>query len=157
MEYSGIIESAVEKLCTRLEEFCESRNPIDLKVAFAALSGDVISSYSFGKSYDSLEKPNLDPGLYKNIASGGELALLLKQFPWILNIATLLPYWLVGRLNQNVMAMINRRKVNIKAFPLVFPTEVYAFPKVFNNSAHPMSIHSSSRNTLLTNRLSNRI
>ena len=111
MDYAGLIESSVDKLCARLEEFQKSKSPVDLRVAFSALTVDIISMYSYGRSYDSLGRSDLDPGLYRTIASGGELGLLLKQCPWILSIASSLPYWLVSLLNRNVIDMIDRRKV----------------------------------------------
>lgn len=111
IEYSSLIQASVDKLCTRLEEFQESQTPLDLRVAFAALTVDIISMYSYGRSYDSLAKTDMDPSVYRNIASGGELGLLLNQYPWILKIANLLPYRLVALLDSNVTAMINRRNV----------------------------------------------
>ncbi|MCJ1287369.1 hypothetical protein MMC26_006718 [Xylographa opegraphella] len=109
IEYSGSIQQCVDKLCSRLEEFRSSKIPIDLKITFAALTGDVISLYSFGKSYNGLDDPDFDPKLYRGTSSGGELALLLMQFPWIFPIANLLPYWLVARMDSNVADMLDRR------------------------------------------------
>ncbi|MCJ1384873.1 hypothetical protein MMC17_007991 [Xylographa soralifera] len=109
IEYAGSIQSCVDKLCARLEEFSSSKHPIDLKIAFSALTGDVISLYSFGKAYNSLDNPEFDPKLYRGTSSGGELALLLMQFPWIFPIANLLPYWLVARMDGNMADMLDRR------------------------------------------------
>jgi hypothetical protein len=94
----------------RLEEFYTSQNPIDLRVAYAALTADVISTYSYGKSYDTLKIPDFEPDLYRNISSGGELALVLRHYPWILNLASLLPEWLVA-MDRNVSNLFSRKKV----------------------------------------------
>ena len=102
----------MDKLCARLEDFRLSQNPIDLKIVFSALTADVISLYSFGKAYNCLDHPDFDPGLYYGTASGGELALLLMQFPWIFPIANLLPYWLVARMDRNLADMLDRRSVS---------------------------------------------
>jgi cytochrome P450 len=110
-EYSDSIQSCVDKLCTRLEEFCTSQCPVDLQVALSALTIDVVSLYRYGRAYDSLGKPDFDAQLSKNIASAGELALLLKQCPWIFTLANLLPYSIAVRLDSKVKDMINRRKV----------------------------------------------
>jgi hypothetical protein len=80
-------------------------------VAFCALTADVISLYSYGTSYDYLAKPDFEAGMGKLIVSGGELSLLLRQYPWIFKIANLLPYSLVARLDDKLNDMINRRKV----------------------------------------------
>lgn len=110
-EYASFIQSCVSKLCARLEEFQTSHKPVDLQVAYSALTLDVISLYCLGRSYNSLEKPDFDSQLGKGIASGGELRLLLKQFPWIFKVFTLLPHSIAVRLNRNAMHMINRRNV----------------------------------------------
>ncbi|MCJ1436172.1 hypothetical protein MMC27_005550 [Xylographa pallens] len=109
IEYAGSIQAGVDKLCARLEEFHLSKSSIDLKIAFAALTGDVISLYSFGKSYNSLDDPQFDPKLYRGTSSGGELALLLMQFPWIFPLANLLPYWVVARMDSNMADLLDRR------------------------------------------------
>ncbi|MCJ1396993.1 hypothetical protein MMC11_000185 [Xylographa trunciseda] len=109
IEYAGSIQICVDKLCTRLEELGSSKSPIDLKIAFSALTGDVISLYGFGKAYDCLDDPDFAPKLYRGTSSGGELALLLMQFPWIFPIANLLPYWLVARMDGNVADLLERR------------------------------------------------
>lgn len=110
LKYIGIIQRCTEKLCTRLEGFYESKTPIDLRVAFSALTSDVISKYSYGESYDTLGKPDMDPHTYGSMVSTGELAHLLKHFPWIMRIANLLPHWVVA-LNRNVSNLHNRKKV----------------------------------------------
>lgn len=110
LKYAGIIQACTEKLCERLEGFCESETPIDLRVVFSALTIDVISKYSYGESYNSLEKPDMDPDTYKNILSAGELAHLLRHFPWIITIANLLPHWVVA-LNRNVSLLLDRKEV----------------------------------------------
>ena len=122
VEYSGSVVSTVDKLCARLEEFHTSQNPVDLRVAFSALTADVISQYCYGKSYDCLEKSDFDPDLYSNTASGGELGLLLKQCPWIFTIANSMPYWLIAWLNPKVVQMLDRRTVNIQSLHLCFLT-----------------------------------
>lgn len=114
-ECTGIIQSCVSKLCTRLEEYHASQTPVDLQLAYGALTVDVITLYCLGRSYGSLEKPDFDPQLGKGIASGGELRLLLKQFPWIFKVFTLLPCSIAVWLNRNAMDMVNRRRVTLSS------------------------------------------
>ncbi len=112
LKYAGIIQACTEKLCERLEGFRESGTPVDLRVVFSALTIDVISKYSYGKSYNSLEKPDMEPDTYRTILSAGELTHLLKYYPWIMAAANLLPNWLVS-LNRNVSIMLKRKEVII--------------------------------------------
>lgn len=111
MEYADSIQLCVDNLCAKLETFHASQSPINLRIAFGALTIDMITLYSYGRSYASLEKSNFDPELYQTMASGGELALLLKQCPWIFKLANLLPYSLAARLDPKVKNVINRKRV----------------------------------------------
>ena len=112
-EYASFIQSCVTKLCGRLEEFHTSQKPVDVQVAYSALTLDVITLYCLGRSYGSLEKPDFDPQLGQGIASGGELRLLLKHFPWLLKVFALLPSSIALRLNRNAIGMVNRRRVTL--------------------------------------------
>lgn len=115
-QYAGSIQSCVDQLCARFAEFQTSQKPVDVQVAFAALTADVISLYSFGRSYNCLGKPNFDRELRDGTRSGGELRHLLKHYPWIFNVMMMLPYSITARLNRNAMDMINRRNVKSPAF-----------------------------------------
>lgn len=111
MEYAHSMQSCVENLCVRLEAFHTSQSPINLRIIFFALTIDMISLCSFGRSYKCLEKSDFDLDLYQLITSTPELALLLKQFPWMIKIADLLPYSLVVRLSSQIKHGINLRRV----------------------------------------------
>lgn len=134
-ELAGLIQTRVDKLCARLEEFQKSENPVDLRLAFSALTVDVISMYAYGKSFNILEKPDMDPNLYKNIASAGELALLLKQYPWIFKMASVLPYWLLTWLNPNVIHMVNQRKVMQSSYAALYKSAKLRQPSLTTTSA----------------------
>ena len=92
MKYIGSVESLLEKLSSRLEGFQVSQEPLNLRHAFSAFTLDVISLYCFGQEYNCLDKLDLDANRHTAIASGGELALLMKQYPWFLTITKVLPY-----------------------------------------------------------------
>ena len=129
-EYAGFIQSCVTKLCTRFDEFHVCQQPIELQVAYSALTLDMITLYCLGRSYGSLEKADFDPQLGRGIASGGELRLLLKQFPWILKIFALLPSSIASRLNRNCVDMVSRRRVSLSS-----PRTIYG---TITNPRHPL-------------------
>lgn len=111
MMSADLIQLCVDKLCVRLEELAISQRSMNLRVIFGALSMDVICLFGYGRSYNSLEKSDFDIDLYQVMSSGGELALLLKQCPWMFQAANMLPYSLVARLNPKLMLAINRKHV----------------------------------------------
>lgn len=111
MRSADTLQLCVDKLCVRLEELQTSQRSINLRVIFGALSMDMICSYGYGKSFNSLEKSDFDVESYRLWSSGGELALLLKQCPWIFQIANLLPYSFVARFDPKIMLAVKRKEV----------------------------------------------
>ena len=93
-----------------------SRQPMSLQLVYAALTADVVSLYCYGESYDLLAKPDFDPDMYQSIASGGELALLLRQYPWVFTAFMAMPRWLVKTLKPPAMNMMRRRAVSLPSF-----------------------------------------
>jgi cytochrome P450 len=55
------VKLSINRLYSRLFLAAESRLPVNLSDAFTAVSGDVISSYTFGKSYDLVEQDDFAP------------------------------------------------------------------------------------------------
>ncbi|KAK5096990.1 hypothetical protein LTR70_002207 [Exophiala xenobiotica] len=102
-----MIKSAVEKLCTRLRGFQQTKEPVNLRHAFAALTMDVITDYAFAKSYNCLDEPGFAPIWPEAIDSVSEQSHINKQFPWLLPVMRLMPLWLVARLNPHIMRLIS--------------------------------------------------
>lgn len=55
------IQRSIDRLYFRLSSYAESGLPANLSDAFTAVSGDVISSYTFGKSYNLVEQDGFAP------------------------------------------------------------------------------------------------
>jgi hypothetical protein len=102
-----MIRSVVEKLCTRLRAFQQTKEPVNLRHAFAALAMDVVTDYSFAKSYNCLDEPDFAPIWPEAVDSVSEQSHVNKQFPWLLPVMRLTPLWLVERLNPHIMRLIN--------------------------------------------------
>ena len=111
MEHADLVQRPVEKLCARLEELRETQNPVDLRAVFAALTGDVISAYSYGQSYNTLDTPDFSPEIYRGFEATGKLSQVLWHFPWVIDILDALPYWLVKSIDPDVAGVVDRRKV----------------------------------------------
>lgn len=79
-----MIVSKVEQLCTRLRGFRETKQPVNLRHAFAALTMDVVTEYAFANSYNCLEDPDFAPVWPEAIDSISEQSHINKQFPWLL-------------------------------------------------------------------------
>lgn len=56
-----MVREMVEHLCSRLEGFRQTREPVNLRHAFAAVAMDVVTDYAFGTSYQCLDDPSFAP------------------------------------------------------------------------------------------------
>ncbi|KAL9084937.1 MAG: hypothetical protein Q9165_007803 [Trypethelium subeluteriae] len=100
------IRALVDKLCDRLKEYQRSSEPANLGPIFAALTTDIITGYSFGKSYECLQAPDFNPKLYEAVQATTRITVLAKQFPWIVPLSRSLPHWMVQATNPLMMQMV---------------------------------------------------
>jgi cytochrome P450 len=112
-----MIFSKVEKLCSRLTDIKGTDKPVNLRHAFAALTMDVVTEYSFGTSYDCLDDPDFAPIWPEAVDSISEQSHTNKQFPWLLPIMMMTPLWAVKRLNPHMMRLIDFRIVSRSKYP----------------------------------------
>jgi hypothetical protein len=110
-----MIKSVVEKLCTRLQGFQQTKEPVNLRHAFGALTMDVITDYAFARSYNCLDEPGFAPIWLEAVDSISEQSHVNKQFPWLLPLMRLTPLWLVERLNPHMMRLINFQIVRVNS------------------------------------------
>ena len=103
--------AVVENLCRRLREFRDSKEPVDIGNAYAALTMDIITEYSFAKSYGCVDRPDFAPEWPKVITAVSAQGALNKQFPSILKTMRMMPESLVEKLNPEMMLLINFQKV----------------------------------------------
>ncbi|KAL8688131.1 MAG: hypothetical protein Q9218_005875, partial [Villophora microphyllina] len=100
--YSGVIQEAVKKVCTRFEEHRMKGEKINLMHAYCAMAGDVVSGYCFPKSYGLLDQPNFAPDYHDLWISILSNSHVLKQFPWIFPLMLSFPDWFVERFLHDI-------------------------------------------------------
>ena len=87
------------KLCRRLEEFKGTGQPVNLSNAFRSLATDVVTEFSFQKSYGLLEQHDFAAAFQKTVRDFPEIGLWHRHFGFILDIMDLMPRWLVKVMN----------------------------------------------------------
>jgi hypothetical protein len=110
-----MIAQKIEKLCRRLHQARETGEVLNLRHAYAALTLDVITQYSFSKSYGALDA---DDWLCEWIVMVDEVSRgshLNKQFGWLLPLMKSLPIWLVRIANPVIMPFINFTMVRVSS------------------------------------------
>jgi hypothetical protein len=93
-----------------MREFRDSKEPLDIGNAFAALTMDIITEYCFAKSYGCLDRPDLGAEWPKVISAISAQSALNKQFPSVLKIFKMMPESLVGKLNPDMILLISFQK-----------------------------------------------
>lgn len=78
--------------------------------AYTALTGDVVTEYSFPASYGLLDQPDFAPDYYELWMSILNGSPLLKQFPWIFPLMSSFPLWFVERYLPDLAVTYRWRK-----------------------------------------------
>ncbi|GKZ49379.1 hypothetical protein AbraIFM66951_001785 [Aspergillus brasiliensis] len=102
----NVIQERADALMARLEDFQRSGAVIQLDIAFAAYTADVIMEYAFGKSDHKVEAPDFDSAFHHSCVGGGRNSMLMKQFPLILwAMKRTPPKWLL-RINPEMTSFV---------------------------------------------------
>ncbi|KIK55316.1 hypothetical protein GYMLUDRAFT_47885 [Collybiopsis luxurians FD-317 M1] len=90
LEY--LIQQKIDKLVTLLQDHYSSPNtPVSLSNAYRALATDVITSYSFAESLNTLNDPTLSHPLLLGVQSTIKGFWVQRYFPFINNLSNSLP------------------------------------------------------------------
>ena len=84
-----LIQGVVDKLCLRLAEYQSAGKPVTMINAFACVTIDIISEYSFPEGYNLLDKPEFDSEHYKAWMGLSKMCHVLKQFGWVCTLTLL--------------------------------------------------------------------
>ncbi|KAI4215335.1 MAG: hypothetical protein LQ351_002235 [Letrouitia transgressa] len=98
-ELQPLIVSTIEKLCDRLQRSFETKEIINLKYAFAALTHDVIYQYCFSRSLDSVSLPDFDKSYVDAIDDGPQMTPIIYNLHWVGVLLHSFPGWLTKLLS----------------------------------------------------------
>ncbi|KAF2703817.1 cytochrome P450 [Pleomassaria siparia CBS 279.74] len=90
IKFIHIIYRHVDTFSARIHEFEDRKEPLNLTLAFPALTGDVIMDYFFGFNYAQLKNPDFDSfhDAFLKIGTTGHIA---TQFPSVFPIMNSIP------------------------------------------------------------------
>ena len=109
--YGDIIRDKVEKLCSRIEGFRGTSEPLNLGYAFRCLVTDVISEVALGTSYALLSTPDFSAAWLEAQRATGESVLWGKHFPWLIPSLRRLPSRLIIMLSPQMGKSLEKGKV----------------------------------------------
>ncbi|KAF2141599.1 uncharacterized protein K452DRAFT_318586 [Aplosporella prunicola CBS 121167] len=99
-----LIDRNASILMQRIRQFAESKEELNLNVAFAALTNDIIMDYAFGRSDHRLEASDFDPSFQDAMLKGGKAGHIMKHFPFVMDMLRKLPDSLLFKLSPEMGA-----------------------------------------------------
>ena len=116
MSLEPLIQSIVEKLCLRLEEFKTTGKKLPIRHAFECLTCDVIMEYALAINEENVEKPDFNPDLHESIKAIGSSGHYMKIIPGIHSILPLIPPALLIKMVPAMRSMVILEEVT--SYPL---------------------------------------
>lgn len=112
LRQTPLIWSKVQRLCERIEEHRQSKEPLNLRDAFSALTIDIITQYCFNQPHGCLDHADFMPQWPRGIMEASAASHLNKQFGWLLPLLMMLPESAVEKSSPNMMSVIRLRNVS---------------------------------------------
>ncbi|KAF2868115.1 cytochrome P450 [Massariosphaeria phaeospora] len=109
IDFIHIIHRHIDTLSTRMQEFEAGQQPMNLTLAFPALTGDIIMDYFFGFNNGQLKNPQFESfhEAFMKIGSTGHLA---TQFPFILPMMNAIPHSITERLQPAAKPLLQFKR-----------------------------------------------
>ncbi|KUJ13489.1 cytochrome P450 [Mollisia scopiformis] len=90
-----LLQTVVNKLSQRLEEFRGTGTPVEMRAAYSALTIDVITYYCFNESWAHLDAPDFRKDWFDGVHTMLLAGNFMKHYPWLYDVIKALPQRLV--------------------------------------------------------------
>ncbi|KAL5328079.1 hypothetical protein ACEPPN_005787 [Leptodophora sp. 'Broadleaf-Isolate-01'] len=102
-----LIQSTINGLITRLRELQESNTVVTMSLAWTCVTMDVISEYSFGKSYNYVQtSKEFRTNVHDAMESVTKSGYIVKQMPWIMPLMRNIPHSVMRVLFPTVVDLL---------------------------------------------------
>ena len=108
----NLIQERVDKLCAAMSRPEDIKKPIDLGLAYTALTVDVISHYAFGEPYGLVERPGFSPEWKDMVWSIMESFALVRNVPWLPAVLKALPNGVTVFLDKGMTFYLKMERVS---------------------------------------------
>ncbi|KAL2062093.1 hypothetical protein VTL71DRAFT_6359 [Oculimacula yallundae] len=102
-----IINGRIDKLCSRIDAFKCSGEPMTLDLAYRCLTTDVVTKYALNKSWDYLDSEDFSPKWFETIKATAGMGHIIKQANWIFPVVRALPDAVMSRLSPDMMLILD--------------------------------------------------
>ena len=93
-----VIRDKVDKIMRILSKYASTKKPLDIRLVFTAMTNDIITEYSFGKSWDSLSAEDLNEDFFKAFHDLPKNFHVNSYHPWFFSLMMKLPRSALARL-----------------------------------------------------------
>ncbi|KAF8870185.1 cytochrome P450 [Infundibulicybe gibba] len=104
-----VVQDAVDKLVRALLVYEKPRRAANLHMAFLSTSMEIITSYSFAQSFNSLGFQNFDHPILLALESLSPVFCTLQQLPFLSPLVMNMPPWLANIVSPNSAALAKFR------------------------------------------------
>jgi cytochrome P450 len=108
-DFQPVIRSKVAKLCDKIALYQDGRI-LPLNRAWMALTTDIITEYSFARSYDQLDSEGFKETLHEALVAIYTVGHFALHFPVVFPILDVLPDWVVRRAQPEVLPVLGMRR-----------------------------------------------
>ena len=109
-----LIQAAVDKLCDRLADYQAQGKPVVMTHAFACVTTDIISEYSFPQGYNLLDKSEFDSEHYEAWMALSKVSHMFKQFGWLFPLLDSIPMWVTKYTSPEIYLVLGLQEVLMK-------------------------------------------
>jgi hypothetical protein len=112
LELEHLVIEKMEKMCQKLGDNLDAKQPVDITAAFKAVSIDVITDYAFDDCWDQIDREDLGSWFTDLVRSfGGPILYTFQQWPIMVNLALGLPEMITMRLGKDLANFVSLTKV----------------------------------------------
>lgn len=118
-QHAQSIHEQVGKLCARLDyEYARKGKILVLNDLLTCYAADVITNYSFNKSYHFLDEENFQSPFTLSLRGFKDFVHIFNQFPWLPRLIAMLPGTLIKTLQPSMATVVDFQEVTS---PATFP------------------------------------
>lgn len=128
----------VNQTCHRLQDFKDSKSPVDLRLLFSCMTTDIITDYAFPHCFGLLSTPDLSPDWRNTFANGLRNFHWFKHFLSLWNILRSIPDKMLIKMAPQMAITQNWERTNQKLVRDIVDT---FNPHEKRGGSHPTIFH----------------
>lgn len=110
--FQSVLNHHIDKLSKRIALHGESGARMNIGVAYSAMTMDIITDITTGRSIGCLDAEDFNEGVVTLFAGFGPVWRVTKHVPWMMNVIDVVPRWMVWILGTKARQYWELREVS---------------------------------------------